>query len=175
MGMLKKAASGVLAILPCSRTESTLRASKWLRPCWADFFEHSLPLMMLVSLQGCMGHRREIFNGSPIHSPQHFLKSFRGLSFLTSRLTRPRFLFESQFSSIHKVPLWPSDKDWRKGFLTFTILDSLETFPSLIVLPHSDGPHSVETIGWFVPQLVLYWWGREHGFGFNPFFLSPWS
>jgi hypothetical protein len=28
MGMLKKAASGVLAILPCSRTESTLRASK---------------------------------------------------------------------------------------------------------------------------------------------------
>jgi len=32
-GMLKKAASSVLAILPCSRTESTLRASKWLRPC----------------------------------------------------------------------------------------------------------------------------------------------
>ena len=43
-GMLKKAASGVLALLPCSRTESTLRASKWLRPCWTDFFEHSLPL-----------------------------------------------------------------------------------------------------------------------------------
>ncbi len=33
MGMLKKAASGVLALLPCSRTESTLRASKGLRPC----------------------------------------------------------------------------------------------------------------------------------------------
>ena len=30
--MLKKAASGVLALLPCSRTESTLRASKGLRP-----------------------------------------------------------------------------------------------------------------------------------------------
>jgi len=50
--MLKKAASGVLAILPCSRTESTLRASKGLRPCWIDpserlracFFEHSLQL-----------------------------------------------------------------------------------------------------------------------------------
>jgi hypothetical protein len=27
-GMLKKAASGVLALLPCSRTMSTLRASK---------------------------------------------------------------------------------------------------------------------------------------------------
>jgi hypothetical protein len=27
-GMLKKAASGVLAIVPCSRTESTLRAPK---------------------------------------------------------------------------------------------------------------------------------------------------
>ncbi|MEC4681955.1 MAG: hypothetical protein VST67_14825 [Nitrospirota bacterium] len=61
--MLKKAASGVLAIVPCSRTESTLRASKWLRPCGTDFFEHSLPLMMSVSLRGCMGHRREIFNG----------------------------------------------------------------------------------------------------------------
>ena len=49
LGMLKKAASGVLAFLPCSRTESTLRASKRLRPCWTDpserlracFFEHS--------------------------------------------------------------------------------------------------------------------------------------
>jgi hypothetical protein len=34
LGMLKKAASGVLAILPCSRTKSMLRAPKWLRPCW---------------------------------------------------------------------------------------------------------------------------------------------
>ncbi len=56
MGMLKKAASGVLASLPCSRTVSTLRASNWLRPfpwkraswrpwVWAgdkaDFFDHS--------------------------------------------------------------------------------------------------------------------------------------
>ena len=39
MGMLKKAASGVLAIVPCSRTESTLRASQELRPLWTDFFE----------------------------------------------------------------------------------------------------------------------------------------
>ncbi|MFB3115397.1 MAG: hypothetical protein ACE1ZW_05400, partial [Nitrospirales bacterium] len=35
-GMFKKAASGVLALLPCSRNMSTLRASKWLRPCWID-------------------------------------------------------------------------------------------------------------------------------------------
>jgi hypothetical protein len=40
-GMLKKAASGVLALLSCSRTKSTLRATKGLRPCWTDFFEHS--------------------------------------------------------------------------------------------------------------------------------------
>ncbi|WP_447970749.1 hypothetical protein [Nitrospira sp. M1] len=39
MGLLKKSASGVLAILPCSRITSTLRASKWLWPCWTDFFE----------------------------------------------------------------------------------------------------------------------------------------
>jgi len=57
MGMLKKhvlsqvegAASGVLALLPCSRTVSTLRASKGLRPCWTDFFEHSLPLTVRES------------------------------------------------------------------------------------------------------------------------------
>ncbi len=55
--MLKKSASGVLAILSDlrarklgalrrsrSRTMSTLRASKRLRPCWTDFFEHFLPL-----------------------------------------------------------------------------------------------------------------------------------
>ncbi len=46
MGMLKKAASGVLALLPCSRTPCTLRASKWLRPCWTDFFEHSHDVFM---------------------------------------------------------------------------------------------------------------------------------
>jgi hypothetical protein len=37
--MLKKTASGVLATLPCPRTENTLRVSKWLRPCRADFFD----------------------------------------------------------------------------------------------------------------------------------------
>jgi hypothetical protein len=36
MGMLKKSASGVLALLPCSRTGSTLRAPKGLRPYWTD-------------------------------------------------------------------------------------------------------------------------------------------
>jgi hypothetical protein len=28
-----------VAIFPCSRIPHTLRASKWLRPCWTDFFE----------------------------------------------------------------------------------------------------------------------------------------
>jgi len=49
MGMLKKAASGVLALLPCSRTMSTLRASKGLRPCWTEFFDHSHRLLISVS------------------------------------------------------------------------------------------------------------------------------
>jgi hypothetical protein len=62
MGMLKKAASGVLTILPCSRTPCTLRASKWPRPCWTDFFEHSLQLMMAVSSWACICQRSEIFN-----------------------------------------------------------------------------------------------------------------
>ena len=62
MGMLKKAASGVLAILPCSRTGSTLRASNWLRPCWTDFFDHSRRLLIPISSWAYMGHVREIFN-----------------------------------------------------------------------------------------------------------------
>ena len=47
MGLLKKVASGVLAIFPCSRTGSTLCAQKWLWPFlraasgqgWTNFFE----------------------------------------------------------------------------------------------------------------------------------------
>ena len=61
-GMLKKAASGVLAILPCSRTMSTLRASKGLRPCWTDFFEHSLPLTIRGSSEAFIGYWSKIFN-----------------------------------------------------------------------------------------------------------------
>jgi hypothetical protein len=61
-GMLKKAASGVLAILPCSRTPCTLRASKGLRPCWTDFFEHSLSLMLAVCSGASKGYQHEIFN-----------------------------------------------------------------------------------------------------------------
>jgi len=73
-GMLKKAASGVLALLPCSRTMSTLRASKGgLRPFlrlrsgqdWTDFFEHSLPLTMWGSSGAFIGYCRELFN-SPL-------------------------------------------------------------------------------------------------------------
>ncbi|MEC4681100.1 MAG: hypothetical protein VST67_10435, partial [Nitrospirota bacterium] len=60
--MLKKAASGVLAIVPCSRTESTLRASKWLRPCWTDCFEHSLPLTIRGSSGAFIGYWSAIFN-----------------------------------------------------------------------------------------------------------------
>ena len=70
MGMLKKTASDVLAILPCSRTPSTLRSSKWLRPCWTDpserlracFFEHSLQLLMSVSSWALIGHWSKVFN-----------------------------------------------------------------------------------------------------------------
>ena len=62
LGMLKKAASGVLAILPCSRTPCTLRASKWLRPGWTSFFEHSLPLTMRGLSGAFIGCWSEIFN-----------------------------------------------------------------------------------------------------------------
>ncbi len=82
MGMLKKAASlrqgygrqasgsmpaeaasrRQVALLPCSRTESTLRASKGLRPCWTNFFEHSLPLTREGLSRASMGYGPEIFN-----------------------------------------------------------------------------------------------------------------
>jgi len=73
MGMLKKAASGVLALVPCSRTESTLRASKWLWPCWTTprlredmLFEHSRCLLMLATLWTFWGYLRKIFNRSMV-------------------------------------------------------------------------------------------------------------
>jgi len=53
-----------VAILPCSRTMSTLRASKGLRPFlrlrsgqdWTDFFEHPPPLTIRGSSRACTGH-----------------------------------------------------------------------------------------------------------------------
>jgi hypothetical protein len=47
-GTIEKAASGVLTILPCSRTDSMHRASNGLRPCWTNFFDHSFKLMLFV-------------------------------------------------------------------------------------------------------------------------------
>jgi len=81
MGMLKKAASSVLAILPCSRTMSTLRSSKWLRPFlrlrsgqdWTNFFEHSLHLTMRGSSGAFIGCWGEIFN-SPMMQRIHILR-----------------------------------------------------------------------------------------------------
>jgi hypothetical protein len=64
--MLKKATSGVLALLPCSRTGCTLRASKGLRPCWADFFEHSRRLLISNSSRLRMRPVGEIFNRRPV-------------------------------------------------------------------------------------------------------------
>ncbi len=69
--MLKKAASGVLAILPCSRTGEYAPRVKTAaalpvegrvlaRLGWAgqttDFFEHSLPLTMFVFLGAAIGY-----------------------------------------------------------------------------------------------------------------------
>jgi len=70
-GMLKKAASGVLALFPCSRTESTLRASKGLRPCWTDFFNHSPPLLTSIVCRAFTCHRREIFNKPIFEFPDY--------------------------------------------------------------------------------------------------------
>jgi len=67
LGMLKKATSGVRALLPCARTKSTLRASKWLRLCWTDFFEHSLPLTMCGSSRALLGYWSAIFNRPFFH------------------------------------------------------------------------------------------------------------
>ena len=47
-----------VALLLCSRTESTLRAPKGLRPCWTDFFKQALSLKLLVFLE----HESELFN-----------------------------------------------------------------------------------------------------------------
>jgi hypothetical protein len=72
--MLKKAASGVLAMLPCSRTVSTLRASTWLWPCWTDFFDHSRRLLIPISSRACMDHVREVFNRPTMELSVEILK-----------------------------------------------------------------------------------------------------
>ncbi len=56
---------------------STLRSSKWLRPCWTNFFEHSLPLTMRGSSGAFLGCWSEIFNSPISHvrgniSPSNF-------------------------------------------------------------------------------------------------------
>lgn len=61
-GMLKKAASRVLALLPCSCTACTLRASIGLRPCWTDFFEHSRSLMLVAHSGTSLAQEDGIFN-----------------------------------------------------------------------------------------------------------------
>lgn len=57
MEMLKKFTSGVLALLPCSPTGSTLRALKELQPCWMDFFEHFRGQPMRIFILGVSGFR----------------------------------------------------------------------------------------------------------------------
>lgn len=52
MEMLKKATSGILALLPYSPTGSTLRASKELQPYWMDFFEHFRGQSMRIFILG---------------------------------------------------------------------------------------------------------------------------
>jgi len=83
-GMLKKAASGVLALLPCSRIESTLRAPKGLRPCWTNFFEHSRQLLMSILPRACMCHGREIFN-RPFEANRGTIKRKGSKDLATSR------------------------------------------------------------------------------------------
>ena len=102
-GMLKKAASGVLALLPCSRTKCTLRASKRLRPCWTDFFEHSLYLMMSVLSGVFIGHRSELFNSpmSPFFSSsgENWTYSKSGLPILFPKTLVTSFIVTSRSPS----------------------------------------------------------------------------
>jgi len=60
VGKLKKNASGVLALSPCSRTESTLRAPKRLRSFLRQgsghaFFEHFLLSVAVGGISGMSG------------------------------------------------------------------------------------------------------------------------
>ena len=67
-GMLKKAASGVLALLSCSRTMSTLRASKCLRSCWTRLFEHPLLLWRFIRWVTCERHYENFLSNQRSHN-----------------------------------------------------------------------------------------------------------
>jgi len=61
-GNIEKAASGVLAILPCSRTGVTFHASNRLRSCLDESFYHFLGCWRLSSLGGVQAMQVIIFN-----------------------------------------------------------------------------------------------------------------
>ena len=95
VGMLKKAASGVPALLPCSRTGGTLRASKRLRPCWTDFFDHSLRLLISISPRAFLCPGREILKGPwlfPSFTEQTDWK-FIGLCHCENRSNHPLIVY----------------------------------------------------------------------------------
>jgi hypothetical protein len=104
MGPLKKAASGVLAIFLCSRTTGTLRAQKWLWPCWTDFFEPTrglwdptcsrafLPLDILI-IQQSHYFRKPVNRNNPTQKPIHdalkAIKCSQASSFKTLIIRNP--------------------------------------------------------------------------------------
>ena len=72
--LLKKAASGVLAIFLCSRTERTLRAQKRLWPCWTKFFEQLLTAGVKVIIKEIWLWQFILFN-TPSKANTHNLSS----------------------------------------------------------------------------------------------------
>ena len=85
MGLLKKTASGVLAIFPCSRTPCTLRAQKWLWPCCTDFFEptrnlwHSRSLCVYLPMENCIiPHSLHFSWGSEAYQARNIAKLPKG-------------------------------------------------------------------------------------------------
>ncbi len=59
--MVKEVASGVLALLGCTRS-STLRPSKGFRPPCMRFFDHSLLLVLQIEIEELIGHRNKAVN-----------------------------------------------------------------------------------------------------------------
>ena len=105
--MLKKATSGVLVLLPCSRTESTLRAPKRLRPRWTNFFDHSSWLLTSIVPLAFTGHGSNIFNkpniyreGGPVEKRTFPFYPRSSLPIITTRI----IVFPNrEFPHTHKV------------------------------------------------------------------------
>jgi hypothetical protein len=153
---------GVLAILLCSRTMSTLRASNkgealpdlasYSQPGWSNFFDHSRPLLQSISSRACMGHLKEIFN-------------------------RPFTLMRQIFISLFVLLIFSAGLSWasESGHQSLLVGEGQDIFyqtPGTIEGPAvAESPRSYSAIPFVNNRLIVWFVTQQHTY-FGGFVLA---